>query len=219
MTTMKMAAGVKEHPQRSLRESEDSSLQRRHQILDATVGVIGRLGIKKASVDDIASAAGLSKQGLYLHFSSKEELIAAAMRRYFEEGLRLVEDALQAPVRPLGERLVDALDAWFGRHLVHFNPATLELVQPQDVHPEVEAVKARVRALLAQAIETAPELRQSKNVCTPKELARTLFQFGLTWKEGHSSREAFRSTLETCVRACLQLKWTHRRARGSEVTP
>jgi AcrR family transcriptional regulator len=184
---------------------DDAGSRRRTEVLTAAIEVIGRLGIKKASVEDIAVAAGLSKQGLYLHFSSKEEIVTAAIRRYFDDGMCLVEQALAGPDAALHARLVDALDAWFGRHLVHFNPATLNLLSSATAHPEVEQTKDRVRALLAHAIERAPEYRDRKNVCTPSELAIVLFQFGLTWKEGHASREAFRRTLELQVRACLQV--------------
>ena len=45
---------------------------RRNTLLDAAIIVFGRLGFRKAFVDDLAEAAHISKQGLYLHFSSKE---------------------------------------------------------------------------------------------------------------------------------------------------
>jgi TetR/AcrR family transcriptional regulator of autoinduction and epiphytic fitness len=184
---------------------------RRDQILDATIGVVGRLGFRQASVDDIASAAGISKQGLYLHFASKDELVEAAMRRYFSEGLRIMDEVLRRPGIALSDRLVDALDGWFGRHLVHFNPATLEMVQPRVTDSRVELVKDQVRSLLAEAIRTAPGSRQRADECTPEELAQVLFQFGMTWKDGHASREAFRRSLELCVKACVHVQ---RQPRG-----
>jgi TetR/AcrR family transcriptional regulator, regulator of autoinduction and epiphytic fitness len=171
-------------------------------ILDAAVQVFGRVGFKKASMEQLAAAAGLSKQGLYLHFAGKDELVKASMVRYLEEGLRLVEEAL-AEKAPLRDRLVSALDAWFGRHFVNFNPATLEAVEPRKSPPWVEDRKASMRAMMARAIKDSPECR--KNVCTPVELSKVLFQFGLTWKEGHISREAFLDTVRLCVRACCQL--------------
>jgi AcrR family transcriptional regulator len=47
---------------------------RRAAILDAATAVFLRYGYKKTSMDDLARAAGLSRQGLYLHFATKEEL-------------------------------------------------------------------------------------------------------------------------------------------------
>ncbi len=190
--------------------------RRQTEILDAAVSVIGHFGIKKTSVDELAKAAGLSKQGLYLHFESKEELVSMAMRRYFEEGLRLVAEALNRKETSLQPRLVEAMDAWFGRHLAHFNPASLEVVEPRTaaVSAGVEEVKTAFQRLLSQAISKSPEYRESDNACSPTELASVLFQFGLTWKEGHESRAAFRETLERCVRACLQLERSKNKKTG-----
>lgn len=183
----------------------DAAALKRAHILDTALALVGHFGVKKISVDELARAAGLSKPGLYLHFESKEKLLAAAADRYFEEGLRLVREALARPKVPLKIRLVDAMDAWFGRHLAHFSPATLEVVGQRDnpISRKVQAVKAEFCALLAHAIAEAPEYCGRSHACTPEELARVLFQFGLTWKEGHASREAFRETIALCVRACF----------------
>ena len=182
-------------------------------ILDAAIPVVGQFGLKKTTALDLAKAAGLSKQGLYLHFSSKEELLAEAMKRYFDEGLRLTRQALERPNAALSDRLVDALDAWFGRHLATFHPASLEVVEPggQD-SSAVDRVKRAYCKLLERAIADAPEYGKSAHACTPAELSRVLFQFGLTWKEGHASRASFRETLRLCVRACFPPK-AQRRVR------
>jgi AcrR family transcriptional regulator len=43
--------------------------------------VFHRFGFKKASMEDIAAAAGLSRQGLYLKFRTKERLFEAALEQ------------------------------------------------------------------------------------------------------------------------------------------
>jgi AcrR family transcriptional regulator len=48
--------------------------QKQRALLDAAIGVFARFGYRKTSMDDIARAAGVSRQGLYLLFSNKEEL-------------------------------------------------------------------------------------------------------------------------------------------------
>jgi AcrR family transcriptional regulator len=45
---------------------QDVSEQRRHQIMDAAFAVFSRLGFERASMDDIAKEAGVSKGALYL---------------------------------------------------------------------------------------------------------------------------------------------------------
>jgi AcrR family transcriptional regulator len=71
--------------------------QRKEQILNAAVGVFGKFGFKKTSVDDLAAAAGISKQGLYLHFSSKEEVFLAGLQKYLDDCLSRVQRELTKP--------------------------------------------------------------------------------------------------------------------------
>jgi AcrR family transcriptional regulator len=59
--------------------SED--LPVRERLLDAAVEVATLNGLAKLSVGDVARNAGLSRQTLYKHFSSREELVAAAVLR------------------------------------------------------------------------------------------------------------------------------------------
>ena len=55
-------------------DSSESSAARKEGIVKATSGKFLRYGFKKTSMDDLARAAGLSRQGLYLHFATKEAL-------------------------------------------------------------------------------------------------------------------------------------------------
>jgi AcrR family transcriptional regulator len=56
-----------------------------------------KFGFKKTSVDDLAAAAGISKQGLYLHFSSKEEVFLAGLQKYLDDCLSRVQQELTKP--------------------------------------------------------------------------------------------------------------------------
>jgi AcrR family transcriptional regulator len=47
---------------------------RRRALLDAALAVFSRYGYQKTSMDEVARSAQLSRQGLYLHFATKEEL-------------------------------------------------------------------------------------------------------------------------------------------------
>jgi AcrR family transcriptional regulator len=54
--------------------------QRREQILDAVLKVIIDVGFTEMTVADVARVAGVSNALVHYHFSSKPELIAAALR-------------------------------------------------------------------------------------------------------------------------------------------
>lgn len=179
---------------------------RREAILRAVMPVFGRLGYRRASMDNLAAAAGLSKPGLYLHFSSKENVFTAAMRLYLEEGLALVKEKLDQDIR-LYERLVGAMDAWFGRHMRTFTPASFDVIATGDhLSPyEVEQAKVCFRSLLESAIANSTEYAIRQQACTPAEIALVLFQFGLSWKQHGMSEAHFLSSVGLCVRACCQI--------------
>lgn len=82
----------------------------RTRILEAALEILRRDGPAKASMAEIARRAGLSRQGLYIHFSSKDELTYAAARHAFEVTHANVQEIL-AGGRPFTERLVGALAA------------------------------------------------------------------------------------------------------------
>ncbi|SLN17121.1 TetR/AcrR family transcriptional regulator [Pseudooctadecabacter jejudonensis] len=66
-------------------------------ILDAALEVFGRYGYKRATMGDIAKAAGLSRQSLYARFAGKDDVYAAGLVLY-------------------ATRMTDALTAaWAGR--------------------------------------------------------------------------------------------------------
>jgi AcrR family transcriptional regulator len=58
-----------------------------HRILDAALYVFRRHGFRRSSIEQAAEAAGLTRQALYHHFSSKEALFRAVLERLFEDAL------------------------------------------------------------------------------------------------------------------------------------
>ena len=173
-------------------------------ILIAAIPVFGRFGFRKTSINDLAAAASLSKQGLYLHFSSKEEIFRSAFQHYLDAGLALVDQALTENGRSLAERLLTAMDQWFGRHLVTFSAGSFDLIEAGNtlLPVEVERYKLAFRHRVAMALERSPEFGVAHNLSS-EELAKVLYTFGLTWKEGWHSRAEFLDNLQLCIKACL----------------
>ena len=56
-----------------------SAAQTRLHILDAAYGLFWRQGFLRVSMDEIAACAGITKRALYLHFRSKDALMAATL--------------------------------------------------------------------------------------------------------------------------------------------
>ena len=62
-----------------------SGVERREAILAAAMAVFAERGYHGASVDDVASAAGVSKALIYEHFPSKKDLHASLVEREVDE--------------------------------------------------------------------------------------------------------------------------------------
>ncbi|MEO1223989.1 MAG: TetR/AcrR family transcriptional regulator [Pseudomonadota bacterium] len=57
--------------------------ERRHDILEAAMGVFADKGYHAASVKDVAEAAGLAKGTIYIYFESKDAMTIAIVDRHF----------------------------------------------------------------------------------------------------------------------------------------
>lgn len=81
------------------------------QIVDAALRAFSQAGYPGARMDDIARGAGLSKGGLYAHFTSKEAVFEALLERHLAPAPldvdAIVNDA--DSVQALAERIADHL--------------------------------------------------------------------------------------------------------------
>ena len=85
--------------------------QRREQILAAATEAFTRTGFAATSLDDIASQAGVTRVILYRHFDSKDDLIAAAVTRMFEESRARFREWTDGKSKP------DALRAYINAYV------------------------------------------------------------------------------------------------------
>ncbi|MEP7187772.1 MAG: helix-turn-helix domain-containing protein, partial [Roseiflexaceae bacterium] len=70
--------------------------ERRQAILAAAISVFAQHGFDAATTDDIARAAGLSKGGLYWHFKSKDDILAAILMQLFDQELGVIQRLVAA---------------------------------------------------------------------------------------------------------------------------
>jgi AcrR family transcriptional regulator len=85
--------------------------QTRARLLQAASEVFAERGYERASLDDVAGAAGLTKGAIYSSFASKDELFYALMDERIGERLALVADAVdrQSTVREITREAADGL--------------------------------------------------------------------------------------------------------------
>jgi AcrR family transcriptional regulator len=119
-----------------------SPAARREAILQAAAAVFAEHGFAAATTDAIARAAGVSKGGLYWHFTSKDAMLAALLKSSFDVEMALLQEALGAS-GSAAERV---------RQLVQrATAAALQLPQAQAIALEFYALAGRdaeVRAFL-----------------------------------------------------------------------
>jgi AcrR family transcriptional regulator len=74
--------------------------QTRGKLVEAARGVFATSGYERATVDDVAAAAGYSKGAYYFHFSTKEEILLELLRTWTEERSDRLESSRAAEQPP-----------------------------------------------------------------------------------------------------------------------
>ena len=176
-------------------------LDRRSAILDAALRVFGRYGYRKTTMNEIAAAADISKPGLYLHFSSKDQIFTSALEKYLVDRLARVDAVLAQTGKPLETRLLDAVEEWFGQHLLVFLPGAFDVIPEGDrlSANRVEASKTAYKDRLAAAL-----MQHGIGKADADDRAHIIFLCGLSWKQPGTTSESFRENLAICVRVCCE---------------
>jgi AcrR family transcriptional regulator len=108
-------------PRRDERLPEGS----RGRLLDAAATVFAERGYERASLDEVASRAGLSKGTIYWHFASKEELFLALLDERIDRPARALMDITASA--PREQPTAGAVDAALGQ-LVRDQPEFVQLL-------------------------------------------------------------------------------------------
>ena len=139
--------------------SADASRSARDRLLDAAVDVATTNGLTKLSVGDVAKRAGLSRQTLYKHFASKEDLVAQAVLR--ETGAMVEQVVVAADAHEDPEDSLEAAIATMLRvarahplldRLITTEPEALLPLLVGDRGPVPGAVRAVGESVLAQRL-------------------------------------------------------------------
>lgn len=144
-----------EQPKRRLSKGD-----RRRLIEQAASELFAEQGYTATTLEQVATAAGVTRPLLYKHFSSKKELHLALLAKHRDALLERLGGGLGQPA-PLAERLPRVADSWFG--YVEENPfAWLMLFRDTTGDPEIQAfhreMQATARSALVALIRTEPEL-------------------------------------------------------------
>jgi AcrR family transcriptional regulator len=172
-----------------------SASKRREAILDAALSLFGNQGFDRVSINEIATASGVTKPVLYDHFASKSELYIALLDR---EGARLL-DAVRTALdlrRPLDERLRMMAEQTLRFVRQHRTAARLLLRTPEGdeltraAHERIRAAahRAGAAAILADPIfQPKHGLSRQASAALLAELHMALLEQTARWAINHPS--------------------------------
>jgi len=114
----------------------------REAILMAATATFLRYGFKKTSMDDVAQAAGVSRQGLYLYFDSKDFLFREALQYLVSHMISTARSVAEDGNLSLGDRLLGVFEAVHG--------SAFQSASPEDAFELLRSAQSADGALLVQ---------------------------------------------------------------------
>ena len=127
---------------------------KRQRAIEAGARIFLRFGFARATMGDIAQAAGMSRPALYLIFCSKEEVFEAVVAQWIEESLARIAAGL-ATRSTLGEKLRFACEIWCveGLERALANPDVCDMSGLPAVRKSYARFEACLTDILREAVE------------------------------------------------------------------
>jgi AcrR family transcriptional regulator len=130
--------------------------QKEAAILRAAFECFARYGLRRTSMADIATGAGMSRPALYLHYAGKEDIFNALVRIHFERSEKAIERVLAGP-GPAAQVLLAAFHAIDGEAVEAMlnSPHADEILSANGPFSQAAVVEAhaRITAHIARWIE------------------------------------------------------------------
>lgn len=143
-------------------------------LLEAAHHLFYRQGLRATSIEELLEEAGVARQTLYLHFSTKEGLIAEYLSQRDAQWRSNMRNHVSAHAKTPQAQLLtvfDYLAHWFSEPAFHgcaFTNAAIEYADPQ--HP-FHVIAAEHKRQMQTYLE---ELCRAAQLPTPEALARQL---------------------------------------------
>jgi AcrR family transcriptional regulator len=176
---------------------------KRGAVLVAALGLFGRYGFQKTSMEAVAKAAGISRPALYLRFANKEELYRDTMRGVMERAQSGMEACFADETLSFDERIVAALDALMGQYIETQVARDLrELLENSG--PQLGSMfhdhQEKARATISAQIDVLAPPGVLTGELGADDVMDVLFSAALTWKQTAATRAEFRDRTRRAVR-------------------
>jgi AcrR family transcriptional regulator len=177
--------------------------ERRQRVLEAALVTFARFGFRKTSMDEVARLADISRQGLYFYFRNKDDLFREAVQKWLDDGMEAVASGLSRDDVSIEDRLIAAMDAWFGRQVELLGSDATDLIERSNAL--VGDMFARYGAAFQAKLEAAidkPELTREveRRGLAAADMAQLLYRCALGWKQARLTRAEFFKQMTTAVR-------------------
>jgi AcrR family transcriptional regulator len=179
----------------------NTNSEKENYVLTVALEIFLQRGFKKTSMDEIARASGLTRQGLYFHYPNKDALLKCAIEKALTDSKEAVVQALNAREIPVETRVFRVLNAWFGSYVGLFTPASIpdwELHCNRVMGDAVEKANAWFRKSLADLLLETPTAGYSK--AEIQTAAEMLCICGQHWKRTLTSSALFEKKLKAAIR-------------------
>ena len=166
----------------------------RERILDAAMEMFARYGYRRASMDQVAEAAGLTRQAVYHHFQNKEALFRAAVEALHDGALEAAIAAGKA-AEDAGQSLADVL-------AVQVDAKTRYVVECMDETAHMEELLSQRHLQAGDLNQRVHEQIIALEVATTE---RMLEQQGLALRDGLSALD-LATSIQFALRGDNELK-------------
>jgi AcrR family transcriptional regulator len=177
--------------------------ERRRRVLEAALVTFARFGFRKTSMDEVARVADISRQGLYFYFRNKDDLFREAVQKWLDDGMEAVESRLSHTGVSIEDRLISAIDAWFGRQVDMLGSDATDLIERSSalVGDLFFRYGMAFQARLEVAIDKSESARKAeRSGLASVDVARLLYRCALGWKQARLTRAEFLKQMTTAVR-------------------
>jgi len=189
-------------------------IETRTRILEAAVRLLEQHRGRSVRMSDIAAAAGISRQAVYLHFASRAELLVATTH-HVDERLGLEQRLARSRAAGSGTERLDAYIDFWGYYLPEIHGVARALIVAQDTDEaaatawseRMQAMREGCRAAM-EALDSDNRLAREWNVKTATDLLWTMLSVE-NWEQltracGWSTREYITSMQAAARRSFVE---------------
>lgn len=188
----------------NVKSSKAPGSPQREAILKAATATFLRYGFKKTSMDDVAQAAGVSRQGLYLYFDAKDLLFREALQYLVSHMISTARSVAEDGNLSLRDRLLGVFEAVHGSAFQSASPEhafeLLQSAQSADGALLVQLDRDLMEIVAALLAEAGAADRWEEAGVTVAELSEQLLMSAKGIKASVDTLTAYRERMLTTIR-------------------